>query len=246
MTPKGIAYAVVLGLGIAGTATLWVGQSRLVALRDELAALRAASLAVPKTPKKAADSQAEQHAAAPTVAAAEQRARPPATPQPPKRAPETEARGIPLLRVPASAWSLRNPNTPTACFENVLLAASKGDVATLKNMLTCDAPAWRALEEAHRQLPEALKAAHATPEELLASMVSVQIPGNMEAYGFLGEKPVSATETIVAMQTERRRGSVVRDATFVFRRDGDAWRLVVPPDVVAGIVKNVSGKAKTP
>lgn len=246
MTPKGIAYAVVLGLGIAGTATLWVGQSRLVALRDELSALRAANLTVPKPPTKATSALAVQSAARPTAAAAEPRSWAPSPSQSPKRPSENEARGMPRLRVPASAWSLRNPNTPTACFENVLLAASTGDVATLKNMLTCDAPAWRALEEAHRQLPEALKTAHPTPEELLASMVSVQIPGNMEAYGFLGEKPVSATETIVAMQTERRRGSIVRDATFVFRRDGDAWRLVVPPDVVAGIVKNVSGQAKTP
>lgn len=246
MAPKGIAYAIVLGLGIAGTATLWVGQSRLAALRDELAALRSASLAPPKPATKAASAQAARTVAPPSVAAAEPRSQAPAPAPPSKRAPETAARGVPLLRVPASVWTQRSPNTPTACFENVLLAASTGDVATLKTMLTCDAPAWRALEEAHRQLPEALKAAHPTPEELLASMVSVQIPGNMEAYGFLGEKPVSATETIVAMQTERRRGSVVRDATFIFRRDGDAWRLVVPPDVVAGIVKNVSGQAKAP
>lgn len=228
MTPKGIAYATVLGLGIAGFAVLWAGHLRLEELRAALARSRetrrpiepARAVTASSIPKKSDEPLKRQTVSAPSKVVSN----PVPTP-------------VPLLRVPSTAWNHNGGVTPQLCFESVLRAAIEGDTQRLSRLLTCDATARLALQEVYQYLSEQQRQAYASADEMLAALVAVQIPGDMKAYSVLGEKAVHATETVVAMQMERENRIRPNEAYFVFRREDGAWKLVVPDSVIRSVLR---------
>ena len=241
MSPRHYAYGLVLFLGIAGAAILQVGQGRIAALETALAARRQRPAESTGATPPAAPSEVRHPA--PSTAPVAPRAAAPTAPAPRPRPAPTIA-FTPLLRVPAATWAFRGGETPLGCFESTLWAAVNGDTPRLGSLLTCDAPAQQALAAAFPLLPEATRSAYGTPEHMLATLVSVQIPTDVVAFAVLGERPVGPDETVIVMRLERSRTSQsVRgeEAYFVFRREAGSWRLVVPSPIVGEMVRHAAG-----
>lgn len=131
--------------------------------------------------------------------------------------------------VPAEHWRNCGRATPDAAVETALWHAAGGDVAGLAEMLELE-PAARAKAAALlAALPAAIRARCATPEAFVALLGAGDLP--------LGEAMISTAEPLGG--NEATRGLQVlgpegkwKHATLRLRRDGDAWRLVVPESAV--------------
>lgn len=149
--------------------------------------------------------------------------------------------------VPAEAWRNRGRATPTDTLETALWAAAGGDVAGLAQMLTLSAAGQAKAEALLSELPNAIRAQCATPEELVALLATNDVP--------LGSAMIIVPELKEELGTWRvaqisdGNGKVKRTAIALAEKDGE-WSLVVPESAIdryaarlkGGVTKRANGK----
>ena len=168
---------------------------------------------------------------------------------------------------PASEWKNRGQATPHAAVETALWAAAGGDVSTLRNLLSL-ADATRAKADAlFARLPASERGRYPSPEDLIAAFTIKSIPvgeaqlvwfnqadpENATAGVFLKNPPTEAGTADFAATTpaskedsrDRRPPQLPSDGTTTvaylsLRRDGETWRLVVPPSAIDRLEKDLA------
>lgn len=169
----------------------------------------------------------------------------------------------------AGDWKSRGQATPHATVETALWAAAGGDVAALKSLFSLPVETRTQAEALFAGLPATSRALYASPEDLIAAFTIKNIPvGEAQVVWFNETGPDDATvglflknppnppesatpaSTPAAPADPRdrppptlRADGRTAEAFLSLHRDGEVWRLVVPPSAVNKIAKELTATA---
>ncbi|PTX91789.1 hypothetical protein [Opitutus sp. ER46] len=134
--------------------------------------------------------------------------------------------------------------TPQAAFETALWAAAGGDVdAFARSIFFVDDRTRKAAADLLASLPFDAQQRYQTPERLVAELTIPNVPlGQFEVNGWGEAKDL--TITTVAGRFWSAEGEASGKTTVVpFRRQGDEWKVMVLPQVVAHFAAQLQGGA---
>jgi hypothetical protein len=189
-------------------------------------------------------------------------------------APTSAARPATVLRVAmplgewvgARGWSFRGQATPQASIESVLWAAAGGDVATLQQLWFVSEETRTAAVALLAALPAAARLAYQGPDDLISALTIKRIPlgeaqlvwlnqngpDNATACVFIRDplNPLGAYEAApVSQEVGPSPPQLAPDnnsvtAYLALQREGDRWRLVVPPSAIGALERDLHTVAK--
>jgi thioredoxin-like negative regulator of GroEL len=149
--------------------------------------------------------------------------------------------GAVLLNLrPTHAWKNSGSGTPATAIETLLMAADGGDVDTLAASILFDAEAREKAQAILDRLPEAVRATYGTPEKLIALRMARD--ADIRAMQVLSESQVN-NDALVMLRLQKGDGKT-KDEGYVFRREGDGWRLVIPGKAVEKYGKKLTDPPK--
>jgi hypothetical protein len=125
-------------------------------------------------------------------------------------------------------WRNVGQASPDAAFQSALWASANGDLDALAGLLTFNEAAREEAAALFARLPPAMRNEVTTPERLVALLTAMDVPRGRA--GIVGQFS-SAGGTRVSAQLIDAEGKA-KVAVFTLQRDGDRWRLAVPPAVV--------------
>lgn len=137
----------------------------------------------------------------------------------------------PMLK--STEWRDAGAMTPQAALESLVWAATSGETGRLSELLAIDEAGRKQLAEAFGLLSEEARASYGTPEQMLATLLAVQVPQDLSAIGSVSTLNLSNGDIVLRTRTERG-GAIARDASLVFRLANGHWQLVVPREVAIG------------
>lgn len=144
----------------------------------------------------------------------------------------------PPLRGPMvknAEWRNAGAASPEAALESFVWAATRGETESLGALLAIDAAGRKQLAEAFAQLSEEARASYGSPENMLATLIAVQVPQDLSAIGPVASLSLSNGDIALRTRTERV-GAIAKDAVLTFRLADGRWRLVVPSEIASGAV----------
>ncbi|MBI2512550.1 MAG: hypothetical protein HYV96_11255 [Opitutae bacterium] len=195
----------------------------------------AARVQVPPTP---ADEAARKAAIAAAMAAQKLRAAQPPPPPEPRTDPSQPYEFGRNLR--AAQWQNRGLATPENALETVLWSAAGGDLDALKTALQFDAAGRSEAETVLAGLPTTARETYRTPEGLVTLFIAGDAPlGSLTVLSRQDTGPNTALAYAALTDT----GGAIRQVCLSFTRDGDRWRLVVPPNAVRKVATRVLASA---
>lgn len=144
----------------------------------------------------------------------------------------------------AADWKNLGRGTPEAALETTVWAVANGDMDTLAATLQVDAKSRAKLEQSLAALPNDLRAQYGTPEQLLALMVSKDIPdGGMHILGPVQPRPDGMPDNFEVMQLKLQdtKGGMKKTVVMVQKVSAE-WQVIVPPEVVNKYVRQLATK----
>lgn len=250
MKPRTFFWLLVaIGIGAFGALGTWQ-HTRAVALRaerDRLIAQLLARGATPSRPKTtgARDELAQlrrQHdewARAREELAKIERAIAAERGEPASPLPRAVAEDRPPLRGPMvknADWRDAGAASPEAALESFVWAATRGETEVVGSLLAVDAAGRQQLGEVFALLSEEARASYGSPENMLATLIAVQVPQDLSAIGPVGTLTLNNGDIALRTRTERS-GAIAKDAVLTFRLTDGRWQLVVPREIAVGAVK---------
>ncbi|MBI5424049.1 MAG: hypothetical protein HZA32_08160 [Opitutae bacterium] len=145
---------------------------------------------------------------------------------------------LPPLRGPmvkSADWRDAGAAAPEAALESFVWAATRGETEKLATLLAIDAAGRKELAAAFAQLSDEARASYGSPENMLATLIAVQVPQDLSAIGPVAALTLNNGDVALRTRTERG-GGLARDAVLAFRRVEGSWRLVVPREIAVGAV----------
>ncbi len=163
--------------------------------------------------------------------------------------------------VGVQGWVFRGQATPQASIESALWAAAGGDVATLKQLLFMSAETRTAAAALLSSLPASSRLAYPGPDDLITALTVKRIPlgeaqlvwldqngpDNATACVFMKDplNPIGANDPVPVSQDQGPsppqlapdKKSVA--AYLALRREGNSWRLVVPPTAIGALAREL-------
>jgi hypothetical protein len=158
-------------------------------------------------------------------------------------------------------WGFRGQATPQASIESALWAAAGGDVATLKQLLFVSDEARTAAAALWASLPASSRTAYQGPDDLISALTIKRIPlgeaqlvwlnqngpDNATACVFIKDplNPIGAYDPAPVSQAEGSRPPQLAPdeksvaAYLALQREGDRWRLVVPPAAIGALAREL-------
>jgi len=252
MKPRALTWSfLVVSIGAFGALGMWQ-HSRAVALRAERDRLVARQLARARAPM---------HASSPATAAADELARlrrqheewtqarealakieraiaaaegEPGVP-PPVEAAKEETLPLRGPMVKSAAWRDAGAASPEAALETFVWAATRGETEKLATLLALDAAGRKELAGAFARLSDEARASYGSAENMLATLIAVQVPQDLSAIGPVAALALNNGDIALRTRTERG-GGLARDAVLTFRLVEGSWRLVLPREIAAGSV----------
>jgi hypothetical protein len=141
--------------------------------------------------------------------------------------------------LPVAQWKNAGKATPEAATETALWAAVGGDVDTLANSFAFT-PSSRAKADAwFASLSDTVRQQYGSPEKVIALMVA-RDAASLSGMQVLGKKDVSTDDVGLRIRFEAEGRT--KDDTFLMRRSGDGWRMLLPDQAVESFAKKLSGK----
>lgn len=131
----------------------------------------------------------------------------------------------------AKEWEDRGQGSPMDTVETVLWSARTGDVDRLAGLIALDPDAEKAADSLYGGLSDAAREQYGSPEEVLATLISGQMPTNYEALAPVSERDVAPDARLLVVRLEDGSGAQ-QDLTFKFQKTDDNWRMDVPAAVV--------------
>lgn len=253
MKPRALAWiCLVVSIGAFGALGMWQ-HARAVALRAERDRLVARQLVRARAPLR---SEANTNAAADELAPLRQQheqwvqaraalakieralASENGEPVPPvvEQSPATEdlpPLGGPMVK--SAAWRDAGAASPEAALESFVWAATRGETEKLAALLAVEDAGRKELAGAFAQLSDEARASYGSPENMLATLIAVQVPQDLSAIGPVASLALNNGDIALRTRTERG-GALARDAVLTFRLVNGSWRLVLPRDVAVGAV----------
>lgn len=240
---------VAISIGAFGALGTWQ-HSRAVALRadrDRLIAQQLARGATPSRPKEigARDGlaqlrrQHEEWTRARTELAKIERAIASERGEPVPMASPAAADDRPPLRGPmvkSADWRDAGAASPEAALESFVWAATRGETESVGALLAVDAEGRKQLAEAFARLSDEARVSYGSPENMLATLIAVQVPQDLSAIGPVSALPLNNGDIVLRTRTERG-GAIARDAVLTFRLAEGRWQLVVPKEIAVAAVK---------
>ncbi len=166
---------------------------------------------------------------------------------------------FPTAWTPAANWGNRGRGDPAATMETTLWAAAGGDIAALQSVLLLDATTRTRADALFARLPERARTLYGSVEQLIAAFTAKAIPlGEAQLVWQQQTSPDDANVCVFL----RHRGSATpaaatpnappaladgdssSSAYLSLRRGPDGWRLVVPPNAVEKIAKELGIKTR--
>lgn len=146
--------------------------------------------------------------------------------------------------VPASDWKNLGRGTPEAALETTVWSVANGDMDTLAATLLVDATSREKLEQSLAALPSDLRSQYGTPEQLLALMVSKDIPdGAMHILGPLQPRPAGVPDDVAVMELKLQdTEGGTKKTVVVVQRVSAEWQVFVPAEVVNKYVRQFAAK----
>ncbi|MBX3737086.1 MAG: hypothetical protein KF715_10375 [Candidatus Didemnitutus sp.] len=145
---------------------------------------------------------------------------------------------LPSLRGPmvkSAEWREAGAASPEATLESFVWAATRGETEKLATLLAIDEAGRKELATAFAQLSDEARASYGSPENMLATLIAVQVPQDLSAVGPVNSLRLSNGDVALRTRTERG-GGLARDAVLTFRLVDGGWRLVVPREIAVGAV----------
>jgi hypothetical protein len=132
---------------------------------------------------------------------------------------------------PAEEWTDVGQATPVATLESILWASRGGEVGRLGQLLNLDAAARQAAAELYASLPSEAKTEYKTPEQLVATMVSAEMPDDYTAFSTLPITDGKSPTTALIARVEDASGDQSNFA-LSFQRSASGWKMNVPAKAV--------------
>jgi len=140
---------------------------------------------------------------------------------------------------PASALKNAGRATPEASIQTGIWAAAGGEVDALAGTLAFT-PSARAKADAwFAGLSETSRQEYGSPEKVIALMIS-QSAAELTGMQVLGQKAISDTDVGVRVRFASGDDRV-KDETFLMRRTGDDWKMVLPDSTVEKFARRLAG-----
>jgi len=165
------------------------------------------------------------------------------------------------------AWGFRGQTTPQGTIESALWAGAGGDVATLKRLLSVSDETRAVAAELLAALPASFRLVYPGPDDLIAALTIKRIPlGEAQLVWLNQSGPDSATACVFLRDLLNPIGAHPPDpgiheegisppqlpadpktvAVYLsLQREGNHWRLVVPPATVKSMARELSTVAKS-
>lgn len=161
------------------------------------------------------------------------------------------------------AWGFRGQATPQATIESALWAGAGGDVATLRQLLFVSNETRAVAAELLLLVPASFRQAYPSPDELISALTIKRIPlGEAQLVWLHQSGPDNATACVFLRDPLNPIGSnqpepVLQDTAKIppqlpqdkktvaeylsLQREGECWRLVVPPAAIKKMVRELRG-----
>jgi len=149
---------------------------------------------------------------------------------------------IPTRLTPVAAWKNVGRGTANAALETALWAAAGGDLDVLSEAIVFTAGAREKAQALLDSLPEASRAQYSTPEKLVALMLS-RDAGKVAGMQVLGQREVTPDDVGMRVRFGNENGET-KDETFLLRRGGDGFRLMIPDAPVEKWTRQLQGGKK--
>jgi RNA polymerase sigma factor (sigma-70 family) len=243
-----VAAATVVLIGTA--VVTWQQQHTIAVLRRELGALRSQTSAVAEARTENVKLQEEKAAAEQDAKAARAEVSRIRAAIAAKRAAATKAVGDAMTEPSAG----RRPapgmistelmadvgrSTPSAAAQTIAFGLQRGDIKTIASVLALE-PADRAkLEEFMRTMPERMRSAYATPEEVIALGMAGS-PRPIAAVRQISRRQPDADTEVHEVEWQYENGEVQR-SELKFQRDPGGWKQVVASATVDRILTFLRG-----
>jgi hypothetical protein len=159
--------------------------------------------------------------------------------EPTARASNAPAEDRPPLRGPmvkSAEWRDAGAASPEAALESFVWAATRGETETVGALLAIDPDGRKQLADVFARLSDEARASYGSPENMLATLIAVQVPQDLSAIGPVSALALNNGDIALRTRTERG-GSIAKDAVLTFRLTDGRWRLVVPKEIAVGAVK---------
>lgn len=129
----------------------------------------------------------------------------------------------------APDWENVGRVTPEHALETALWAAANGEVDTLAQALLLEPETRAAAEGFLASLPPEARAAHGTPERLVALLTAREVPlGSMR---LIARMDRGENEVLLRVRLEHPDGSAITRSIAARGQPGD-WRLIVPANAI--------------
>jgi len=134
----------------------------------------------------------------------------------------------------AAAWKNCGRATPEAALETMLWAAAGGELEELKGVLEFDDASRVHAAAMLAHLPEPDRRHYATPEDLLALVVAVNVP--LDSAQIVARQHISENEALEYVRLKDPAG-VTRQVCLTLHRTPGGWKLRVPGATVEALTK---------
>jgi len=142
---------------------------------------------------------------------------------------------------PAEEWTDVGQATPVATLESVLWASRGGEVGRLGQLLNLDGAARQAASELYASLPSEAKTEYGTPEQLVATMVSAEMPDDYTAFAIMPINDAKSTTTALIARVEDASGDQ-SNLALSFQHSASGWKMNVPAKAVQRFAAALVGK----
>jgi hypothetical protein len=133
-------------------------------------------------------------------------------------------------------WRDAGAASPEAALESFVWAATRGETETVGSLLAIHTAGRQQLAEAFARLSDEARASYGSPENMLATLIAVQVPQDLSAIGPVSALTLNNGDIALRTRTERG-GAIAKDAVLTFRLTDGRWRLIVPREIAVGAVE---------
>jgi len=141
----------------------------------------------------------------------------------------------------AEEWTDVGQATPVATLESVLWASRGGEVGRLGQLLNLDGAARQAAAELYASLPSEAKSEYGTPEQLVATVVSAEMPDDYTAFAIMPITDGKSPTTALIARVEDASGDQ-SDLALSFEHSASGWKMNVPAKTVQRFAAALAAK----
>jgi hypothetical protein len=116
--------------------------------------------------------------------------------------------------------------------ESVLWSARTGDVDHLTTLIGFEPNARQRADALFAGLPEDARSRYGSPEAVIATLISAQMPTDDSAVAEIAQTDPSPDSAVLTVRVEDGSGAQ-HDLDLKFQQTDNAWRLDVPESVVS-------------